>query len=287
MVKPITKSRVLDMGKAIADYTEKNHTLPNSLTYDAKTYYRLEFAYIVSYAPFHLNKDIIVPNFNKYDDITLDKVSDKVWKSDFMDMSKRVYTYIETNKRVPNYVTSKKGYKINMTQHIYNMAKVIRYYKEHQELPAYCMYDYSIFNKPKTYSEQILDYFTSKFGTVNSIDTALGKIQGKGYGYYYDDQYTNKQSIDRMKNGHGVNCTDSCHVFWHIGKALGYDVRAIHVRCRGGDGHIRLQFNKNNTGWFNRDPAAVLDGKSVDGIWCSNGTYLATNPQWFLNNLNR
>ena len=138
----------------------------------------------------------------------------------------------------------------------------------------------------KTYSEEILEYFESKFGEMSCIDDCLEAIQGNGYGYYYDDQYSNYTSINRMANGQGVNCTDSCQVFWHLGKALGYDVRCLHIGCSGGDGHVRLQFNKGD-GWFNRDPASVLNGNSISSIWCSSGTLWATNPSWFLENVNR
>jgi hypothetical protein len=140
--------------------------------------------------------------------------------------------------------------------------------------------------QPTNYSQEILQYFQSKFGNMTCIDDCLEAIQGNGYGYYYDDQYSNKESINRMANGYGVNCTDSCHVFWHLGKALGYDVKCLHIGCSGGDGHVRLQFNRGE-GWFNRDPAAVLNGNSITSIWCSNGTLWDTNPDWFMENLNR
>lgn len=139
---------------------------------------------------------------------------------------------------------------------------------------------------PKTYSEELLDYFKSKFGDVDCIDDCLESIQGNGYGYYYDDSYSNYESINRMYNGYGVNCTDSCQVFWHLGIALGYDVRCLHIGCRGGDGHVRLQFNRGD-GWFDRDPASVLNGNSIDSIWCGNGYLWDTNPEWFLENVNR
>ena len=141
--------------------------------------------------------------------------------------------------------------------------------------------------KPQpTYSQEILEYFESKFGKMTCIDDCLEAIQGNGYGYYYDDQYSNYTSINRMANYQGVNCTDSCQVFWHLGKALGYDVRCLHIGCNGGDGHVRLQFNRGD-GWFHRDPAAVLNGNSITSIWCSNGTLWDTNPDWFLENVNR
>ena len=142
--------------------------------------------------------------------------------------------------------------------------------------------------KTKTYSEEILDYFQSKFGKVSCIDDCLEKVQNRGYGYYYDDKLTNKQTIDGLatKGGTKPNCTDIHHVFWHLGKALGYDVRAIHVICKSGTGHVRLDFNRGN-GWFSRDASSVADGNSITSIWCANGTIRATNPTWFTQNLNR
>ena len=139
----------------------------------------------------------------------------------------------------------------------------------------------------KTYSEEIFDYFTSKFGRPSSIDDALRKIQAKDYAFYYDDSYSNKTTIDRIKAGKGVNCTDVHQMLWHIGKVLGYEVRAVHVWCNVSNvGHVRLDFNRGD-GWFSRDGASVLDGECVTCIWCSNGTVLAYNPSWFLSNVNR
>lgn len=142
----------------------------------------------------------------------------------------------------------------------------------------------------KTYSQEILEYFESKFGEMGSIDDCLEAIQGNGYGYYYDDSYSNYTSINRMANGQGVNCTDSCQVFWHLAKALGYEVHCLHIGCSGGDGHVRLKLrHDNNTGgeWIYRDPASVLNGNSISSNWCSNGVLWDTDPDWFLENVNR
>lgn len=139
----------------------------------------------------------------------------------------------------------------------------------------------------KTYSQEILEYFESKFGEMSCIDDCLEAIQGNGYGYYYDDAYTNYTSINRMANGSGVNCTDSCHVFWHLAVALGYRVEVLHIQCSGGDGHVRLELEREGTGTFYRDPAAVLDGEDISYNWCSSGYTIAVNPDWFFENLYR
>lgn len=138
--------------------------------------------------------------------------------------------------------------------------------------------------EPKSYAEKLLEYFESKFGSMSCIDDCLEAVQGRGYAYYYDDQFDNYTAINRMDDEEGDNCTDACQVFWNLGKALGYDVKCLHIGCSGGDGHVRLQFNRGN-GWFDRDPAAVLNGNSLDDIWCANGTLWDVNPDWFMENV--
>ena len=145
--------------------------------------------------------------------------------------------------------------------------------------------------EPKTYEQELLEYFNSVFDSdVRSIDEALELVQSKGYGYYYDDQYSNYTSINRMANGQGVNCTDSCQVFFNIGVALGYEVHCLHIGCSGGDGHVRLKLRHdvNTDGeWIYRDPAAVLNGNSISSNWCSNGVLWDIDPSWFMENLYR
>lgn len=139
----------------------------------------------------------------------------------------------------------------------------------------------------KSYSEEILEYFESKFGEMSCIDDCLEAVQGRGYAYYYDDLFGNITAINRMYDEDGDNCTDACHVFWHLAVALGYRVEVLHIQCQGGDGHVRLELEREGTGTFYRDPAACLDGSDITYNWCSNGYLIDTNPDWFFENLYR
>lgn len=291
MPKTIKNADVYKMASDFKAYVEKNKKIPYTLSYSGVTYYGNEMQYILNYALRNPKDDVWVQDGLKWCvNATGTDIVENVLKDDYKDQAERVHKYIVNNKQIPNNVTTVRSkMKVNIDLYSYCVAKILVWMKNNNgAYPNYCKYDYKdMKSQSKTYTEEIFDYFSSKFGKPTSIDNALAKIKSKGYGYYYDDRYTNKQSIDRIKNGQGVNCTDACHLFWHIGKALGYDVKAIHVKCRGGDGHIRLQFYKKQYGWFNRDPASVLDGECVECIWCGNGTYLATNPQWFMQNVNR
>lgn len=225
------------------------------------------------------------------------------------DSLKRVVNFYNKYNRKPNTVTVA-GKPINWSEYVKisqitaKQSAVDKFRKENGRTPNYVtitelQLPYKVYNALfekatviKTDGDSTFDYFTKIFGKVGTIDEALGKVKDKGYGHYFNDLLSNKQVIDYIKAGKGVNCTDSCQMFWHIAKQLGYDVKCIHVKCKGGDGHVRLQLrHSKHTGgnWINRDPACVLsnNGKAVTAIWCSDGKIIDTNPAWFMETLNK
>ena len=220
-----------------------------------------------------------------------DYLSRQISIGDCLDCCKLLVKYVETNKRMPNYI-SWKNFKISPALFTEVLSRVLIYYDTHKTLPKYANINSKVFKEETETVNEVYSYFVKVFGTFDTIDGALRKIAGKGYGYYYDDQYSNKESINRMKTGQGVNCTDSCQVFYNIlseliKKGKYKKVECLHVKCSGGDGHVRLRITLNDGDYIYRDPAAVLDSGNITHNWCSNATLLSVNPQWFLNNLNR
>ena len=249
------------------------------------------WSYYFAKAILYPNKDIQKIQFKQASKPTGTRISRQLSKSNYTDMAKRLIKYVEANKQLPNYITTG-NYKIRTRLYTYIFAKIIVYQYDHKTLPSTVEVNSRAFTKPSETGNTVYDYFTKIFGKVNSIDEALSKIASRGYGYYYDDRYSNQESINRMKNRQGVNCTDSCQVFYNIATALIKQdkyrkVECLHVKCQGGDGHVRLRITLNDGTYIYRDPAAVLDNGNVASNWCLNGTLLSINPQWFLNNLNR
>lgn len=223
---------------------------------------------------------------------TGDNLSRQIIKKDYLDMASRFVKYCDTNKVMPNYITvNNKQMKVN--DYVYMFARILVYYATNNQLPNYANVNSKAFTKPIETTNEVYNYFIKVFGSFdNTIDGALKKIASKGYGYYYDDVYSNKVAIDRMKAGKGVNCTDSCHVFYNIMQQLiklgkYKKVECLHVKCKGGDGHVRLRITAKDGSVFYRDPAAVLDSGVITKNWCLNGTLLSVNPNWFMQNLKR
>ena len=253
------------------------------------------WAYYIAKAILNPNKAVTRITFDKAKAPQGDYISTQIYKKDYLDCAKRLVAFVESPKykRLPNFITWGNR-KIRVRDYVYMFSKILVYYADHNKtLPNYNNLNSKAYVKPTEYPETIYNYFVQKLGKFNNtIDGALSLIDGNGYAGYSDDYYSNKTSIDRMANGNGINCTDSCHVFFNIAKHLiklgkYKKVECIHVGCQSGVGHVRLRLQLNDGDWIYRDPASVLDGNGITSNWCLNGEYWATNPSWFMENLER
>ena len=222
-----------------------------------------------------------------------DHISRQIFKSSYIDMAERIIRYTEREERLPATVgfTTLKGqtYRVQIDLATEMFSRILIYYDTNKAYPKYANISSKVFTKPTATTDSIYDYFVKTFGKVTCIDDALEYIAGRGYGYYYDDVYNNRTSIDRVKQGLGINCTDATQMMKHVADGTGKykSVDCIHVLCRGGDGHVFLRITTKSNEVFYRDPAAVLDSGDITHIWCSNGTVLAVNPSWWVANLNK
>ena len=287
------KETIAKIAKEVKTSVEKKYKIP-SKTEAGIGYTYPEYTYVLAKAIVTPGKDIAhKKGIGKAPKPSGTTISRTVPKKDYVNLAKNLISYVDNNKRLPNYLTYG-GYKIRTRVYIDAFARIVNYYYVNKKMPSYVNVNSKAFTKPSTAAQskdEIFNYFVKKFGKVSTIDEALKKVQSRGYGYYYDDVYSNKTAIDRMYSKSGINCTDSCQVFWHIALALGYDVKCLHVQCKTG-GHVRLKLrHSKHTGgnWINRDPACVLsaNGKPLTAIWCENAPLNATNPSWFLANVNR
>ena len=215
-------------------------------------------------------------------------LSRQINQEHYLDMAKRLVKFVENNHKLPNYITYNK-YKVRVSDYTYMFARILVYYDNKKKLPAYVNVNSKAFIKPSESTNDVYDYFVKVFGKISCIDDALEKIAGRGYGYYYDDKYSNRQSIDRIKQGLGINCTDATQMMKNVADGTGKykSVDCVHVKCSGGDGHVFLRITAKDNSVFYRDPAAVLDSGSITHIWCLNGTILSINPSWWVANLHR
>lgn len=188
---------------------------------------------------------------------------------------------------LPSYVIGRDGTKYFKQTYV-NMARRVSAYEVLNNVSPAIVY----LNKEGLTSNNkssILKKAQDIFGSFSTCDEWLGKIQGRGYSYYYNNEYSNETTLNRIKNKSGANCTDSTELTYQILVGLGYTVQIIHVMCKSGTGHVRLRCkHSKHTGgeWIYRDPAAVLKGNSIKSNWCTNGTILAYDPKWIMATVN-
>lgn len=277
-----TKKQIIDSAKTIKKNVEKNQKLGKTSKW---SYYFAK--YILS-----PKNDVNKISFEVAPVPSGTHISRTISKSDYLSLCKTFVKFVEKNKRLPNYLTFK-DYKIRTRVYTYMLAKLVVFHSEKGYNANYVNVNSKAFTKPVETKNEVYNYFVKVFGSFdNTVDGFLTKIEGKGYDYYYDDRYSNKECIDRLKKGKGINCTDSCQMAMNIIQQLidlkkYKKVECLHVDCSSG-GHVKLRITKLDGSTFIRDIACVIsdNGKSLSCVWCTN-TPKAINPKWFMDNLNR
>ncbi len=241
-----------------------------------------EWSYYFAKGIISPNKDVTKISIKKAKNQQGESISRGISKADYTDMAKRYVKYVETHKQMPNYLEYK-GIKI--APHLLTgfFGKVIT-----NNFPKTQNINRKWYDKPSETGSVVFDYWVKKFKFApKTMDDALSYVAKHfNYEHYYDDKKSNKEVID-SKAG---NCTDLLQMIVNILQKLGYDVVVIHVKCRGGDGHVRYKARHKkyteNT-WVYRDIACVASRGEIKCNWCMDGTVLATDPQWFMYNLHR
>lgn len=283
----ITKDKALRIAQTVYKSVNEKQEIPvfNGIS-------RYQLPYLLAKAVLNPTKTIVVSDIKAYTKPDWTYISRDVKQADYLELAGNLVDWVNKNRQLPNYLKYM-DYKISTAVYTYVFACILIFYHTKNRYPAYWNFNNKVFVKPTETTNEVYSYFVKVFGSFgDTIDGALSKVDGRRYAYYYDDVYSNKQSIDRIKQGLGVNCTDSCHVFYNIMLALiekgkYKKVECLHVMCSSG-GHVKLRITLNDGSTIIRDPACALsdNGKGYTCNWCTN-TPIAVDPDWFMENLKR
>lgn len=129
------------LAKMITDYVQKNKKMPKIVKIDKLGYNQNQMAYRLAYAITHNLKD--VPKGFHIDNAPNpkgNKWNSKIKKEDYLSLAKKYVSFIEKNKRTPNYATMH-GKKIAITLLIFEFARIVIYYNNKKKLPTSCTFD--------------------------------------------------------------------------------------------------------------------------------------------------
>ena len=164
-----------------------------------------KWSYFFAKAILHPNKTYNQFNYPAPANPTGNYISRQIVKNDYIDCCKRLVQYVETNKRMPNYI-SWKNFKIHPTLFTEVLSRVLIYYGTHKTLPKYANINSKVFKKETETTNTVYDYFVKKTGIKPKMldDVCDWVIKKVNYQFYFDDQKSNKEVIDSRSG----NCTD-------------------------------------------------------------------------------
>ncbi|WP_342457715.1 pseudomurein-binding repeat-containing protein [Methanobacterium sp.] len=135
-----TVSQITDAAARVKAYIETNHVLPNYVTIGTTQVKMPDFLRLLTAGLLQLNngtttkitlKTVAAPAQSS-ENIT----SGNIYKSDYVDLAKRVKTFIDANGITPNYANTNLG-KLRYESLIYTYSKILNYYQTNKALPNY------------------------------------------------------------------------------------------------------------------------------------------------------
>lgn len=146
---------IIQEAKEVKDFIEKNKKLPSFCTIGGTQYGIYTASYLFA-------KLLTVPNNQNIAAISATgpsttfkgTINEKVLANDYRDMIKRFVAYVESNKKVPAYITTVKSQtKVEYDLFVYCLCKIIVfYYNNFNSFPAYCIFNSSNIQNKLTYS---------------------------------------------------------------------------------------------------------------------------------------
>ena len=138
----------------VKKYVNNNKVLPNTVTVANKKLSISQFSYLMTKAVYNINagntNGIALPAGISSCDSDGDSMNATVYKSQYLDLSKRVVSFAESNKVPPVYakVYSSSGSSLGNAEfdlYTYSFAKILDFYKSKKYLPNYCTFESSVF----------------------------------------------------------------------------------------------------------------------------------------------
>lgn len=135
-------------------------------------------------------------------------------------------------------------------------------------------------------AESCVGKFIVNGNAWQSFINFYNKLKGRGYLHYNNDIFAANTAWYRLQNKLGLNCSDISQILYAVAKALGLNVRFVHVICKSKIGHIQIDVMNPTTKRYVRvDGAAALSiysQYSFGRLWCANGYLQSYQDAWLV-----
>lgn len=268
--KTVTLNDILDASARFKSYIETNKKLPTTITVGGTDYTLAQFLYLISTAIVNVNgkisSNIPVKNVKEATSPSGSTIKSNLVLKDYLDLAKRVSTFISQNGIAPNYGSSTLG-KIKYQEMIYTFVKVLNYQKLNKVLPNYVGIDTKSFNtllssststgnsngttptsslNSKYNGESLAKYLidSANCQVSDAVIKSLAANITKGltsdlakataiYNYVRDNinynfYYNTKYGAKNTLNAKSGNCVDKSHLLTALSRASGLATRYVH-----------------------------------------------------------
>ncbi|OPY27596.1 MAG: Pseudomurein-binding repeat protein [Methanobacterium sp. PtaU1.Bin242] len=280
-----TIDQVNQAASSVKSFIDTNNRLPNYVTISGQQIIMPQFLQLLGNAILNINSgktsSITLKDPDSPINPTESVKSGSIQKTEYVKLVENLNSFINTNGRLPNYVTSSLG-KIRYESLIYMCSKILVFYDTNNRLPssvsitpwtgititdpALLPYLQPTDNCQST-SSTITSLAASITSTLTSTYAKAAAIfnwvrDNVSYSFYYN---TKKGALGALSS-RTANCCDTSHLVVALARAAGIPARYQHGSCTFSDGvfgHVWAQLYVNGK-WYYAD--AISDSNTFGTI---------------------
>jgi Transglutaminase-like enzymes, putative cysteine proteases len=284
-----TITQIKNAAASVKSYIETNNRLPNYVTIGTSQVTMPRFLQLLVTSLLQLNNgtstSISVGNISSPTNSTGSYIYGNLYKSEYISIAKTIKSFINSNNKAPNYVSSSLG-NIQYESLIYIYSKILNYYKTNSNLPAYVLVDSSVTNTTVPSSLQQYLQVTANCqvndSSIKSLAASLTKGKSSAYDkavaifnwvrdntdyVFYSNSHQGAVTTLSKKSG---NCCDLTHLLIALERAAGIPARYEHVYAKFSSGtwygHVIAQVYVNGK-WYYADASNNINTFGVIKNW--------------------
>jgi len=189
-----TKTSVVNSADTVKNYIETKNKVPCKVTVSNKNVTSAQYLYLLSSTVGRIYKNSTTPitlrNVSYPSNPSESMIGGNLPKSEYIKIASTITTFINTNNRVPNYVTTSLG-KIRFETMVYTYTKVLTFYKINKRLPNFVSVNSWIKSEGTSNKQSAINAIGCKEATYRDVQgqsspTVMEKV---GYGDCWADSY--------------------------------------------------------------------------------------------------
>ncbi len=229
----VDANSVVKSADTVKNYVETKKAVPTTVTVGSKKVTSAQYLYILSSTVTNLNKNskksVTVKTIAKAPKPVENVKTGTLSKSEYIELAGKITTFVNTNGRLPNFITTSKG-NMNPDNLIYTYSKIVAFYKTNNRLPN--TVSVKSWSTTKSTSE----------GSPATIDAIFKKAAKFGYG----SGISNAEGIERYGRG---DCWAMSDYLYKKLKAAKVKARIVQYSTAYTSNHRSVQYYKNGA-WF-------------------------------------